>query len=193
MGKIDPGTIIAAAFIAQIAILLIVLLGSLFRPNPSDQGVAWPSRKRQINPNGRIFGYLAGSTIITLLVLGLSDAFSALWLPITRGFQFSGFPWEWAILLVWILDISLLGSLVCYTGGALSSPFTSLFFVFPTIALFLHESGLRLILYTTLVVIIFTISILQTEEEKSRSTLSFWIVSVSSFVLTTGMGFFTRP
>ena len=192
MGKIGPETIISAAFIAQIAVLLIVLIGSLFRINPSDQGITWPSRKRLTNPNGLILGWLAGSTIITLLVLGLSDAFSAQWLPITRGLQFSGVPWEWAICTVWIWDISLLGSLVRYTGGAGSSPFTSLFFVFPTIAIFLHESGLRLIIYTALAVFFFSICIPDSSDEEPSSKLSFWLVSVASFVLTTAMGFFTR-
>jgi hypothetical protein len=187
--KISPGTIIAAAFITQIAVLLIVLLGSIFRPSGEDEDRSW---RRPSNPNGPIFGYLSGASIITLLILGMSDAFIAIWLPITRDVQLGGIPWETAILWVWILDILLLGLLVDYTGGCRTSPFTSLFFVFPTIALFLHESGLRLIIYTSLVVILFTINILKSREEDPPSILSFWLVSVASFVLTTTTGFITR-
>jgi hypothetical protein len=189
LDKISPGTIIAAAIITQIAVLMIVLLGSIYRPINQIE-YSW---QRKSSPNGPIYGFLAGTAIISLLILGLTDAFTALWLPIMRDVQFVGIPWGKTILCVWILDILLLGKLVNFTGGSLTSPFTSLFFVFPTIAIFLHESGLRLILYTTLVVILFSFSFLKSKEENPTSKLSFWIVSVSSFILTTGMGYFTRP
>jgi hypothetical protein len=186
--RISPSTIIAAAIMTQIAVLLIVLHGSIYRLR-NEIEYSW---QRQSSPNGPIYGFLAGITIFSLLILGLSDAFVALWLPIIKDAQFVGIPLGYAILSVWILDILFLGYLVIYTGGSRSSPFTSLFFVFPTIALFLHESGIRLVLYTTLVIILFTVSLVNSREENPISKLSLWIVSVESFILTTAIGFFTR-
>ncbi len=109
-----------------------------------------------------------------------------------KEIPFHGIEWQQAILGVWILDILLLAILVDFTGGSHSSPFTSLFFVFPTIALFLHESGWRLVLYTGLVALLFSVSFRKPAEPDPSTMFSYWFVSVASFILTTAIGFVTR-
>lgn len=190
MSRISPGNIIAAAFLAQIAVTLIVSLGTALR---QAENRIWTSRASQVNENGPIYKFLAIAAVITLLLLSLTDAFSPLWVPTMRDFQYGGIPWGSAILWVWISDILLIGWLVGYTGGSRTSPFTPLFFVFPTIALFLHEPGWRIFLYAALVVNLFTFCLFIPVNEDQQNKSSFWLVSAASFALTTATGFFTRP
>jgi hypothetical protein len=191
MSKIGPGNIIPAAVITHFAVLAIVLIGTLTRPRISEEDRIW-DRTRQFSKKGPIFEFLAGTAIVSFLIFGVTDVYSALWVPLLRDVQFSGIPSGTTLYWVWLFDIFLLGILVLYTGGSRTSPFTPLFFVFPTLAIFLHESGSRLIQYTALVAFLFTVSI-KSKEEDPPSKLSFWFVSVLSFLLTVATGFFTRP
>lgn len=189
---VSAKNIVAAALITQLAVLFIVILGAIFRPTIDDNDRIW-DRTRRFSKNGPIFTCVALASIPSLFSIVFTDAFSVLWVPMVRDIQFRGFPWENTILAVWIFDIILLGVLIYYTGGSRTSPFTSLFFVFPTIALFLHEAGWRLFLYSILVVFLFTFNIIIPREEDPPSIMSFWLVTVVSFALTTGMGYSTRP
>jgi hypothetical protein len=187
-----PESVIAAAVITQICVLGIVFLGAYFRRRFE--------RPSYFLLNNNIFMYELAVALITMLIFFLSNAFSVFWVPVAKDLSFNGIiQWDSSILLVWIIDILSLSELVNYTGGSSSSPFTPLFFVFPTIALFLHEPIWRVILYAGLVFVLFTYRVwiyyghrerYNLEETISKFPLCF--VSVASFVLTTAIGVWTR-
>ena len=190
LSAISPESIIAAALITQVSVLAIVFLGALSLRLSEVPGYLPVDQPR----SNQIFVFTLGVAVFSVAILCLSNAYSEMWLPAMKLMSFSGIPWERSILTVWITDLILLGFLVRHTGGGLSSPFTSLFFVFPTIALFLHESGHRIFLYTGLSIVLFTMTLVSNEEDSnSTHRFCFWLVSVSCFVLTTAVGFVTRP
>lgn len=192
---VSPESIIHAALLTQIFVLGIVFVGAvLLKQNetpgylPIDQPITTS-----------IFVLTLGNAIISLLLLCLSNAYSTLWMPLAREMSFTGIRWQTSLLAVWVIDIFFVSYVAKKTGGSRSSPFAALFFVFPTIALFLHEPGWRLFLYTGLVVVLFSLANIFPDEGEQQERISdqmnqlcFWFVSVAAFILTTTIGFVTR-
>jgi hypothetical protein len=187
---ISPGNIVSAALLTQLSVIVIVFVGTLFRGDyESADYLIFERSQTKV-----IFGYTLLMAILTISIIVFTDASSATWRVMMRDVQFNGIAWQSAILGVWILDIVTLAILVGYTGGAASSPFTSLYFVFPTIALFLHEPRGHVIAYTFLVIFLYSFTLIPHGGDSRRdATISQWIVSISCFALTVWIGMFTRP
>jgi hypothetical protein len=188
MAEITPNAIVLATIIMQASVLLIVYIGArilkIDEP-PPEPGCA--------PKTPLIFELTAALAIVSIIFIGLTDTLSGLWRPIADTMPFRGIPWEGVLLTIWIVDIFLLAGLTWHTWGSHLSPFSSLYFVFPTIALFLHEPRQRVILYTGLVIALYSITSTKKPEEEIQTTrLCFWFVTVACFVLTTGMGIMTR-
>lgn len=134
--------------------------------------------------------------LISLGLLGASDAFSSLWAPLLQ--QPVGWLTSWSTALLWVflLDIAVLTILVFSSGGGQDSPFQPIYFLLPTLAIFLHEPAGRVITYLALVALSFSISMLKTLEvgrdEEVRWRGAYWFVSLASFALATTIGLLTR-
>jgi hypothetical protein len=191
---VTPANITSAAVIAQFCILAIVGLGwlgirrdhrfaSLFRERPSyiQQGVIL-----------LIFAFL------TLGLLLFSDAFSNSWLPLFGRVSFLGLNWSRSMLWLFSLDIIFVSVLVFTTGGSQDSPFNSLFFLLPAIALFLREPSDRIVSYVVAVCLAFTACLPKTphddeeEEDSLRRKTAYGLVTLATFAVATLIGYITR-
>ena len=134
--------------------------------------------------------------------LVFSDEFSSFWKPLfgSSGFYIMG--WSTALLLVLSFDIVYTCVIVGQTGGSAASAFTPLYFILPPLAIFLRETPRRILFYTVLVAVLFSVNLVITfkeqeisedHEDRRAPTLAYWFVSIASFSLATLVGYVTRP
>lgn len=181
----------AAAFVAQLAIWLImvvaaVLFTSIFDDGPSAGCAAWAI----------VFCFL-----LTTLFLVFTEQLSSLWKPLFPGVSAAGLSLSAALLLTFAVDTLLVMFLVAVTGGSFSSPFTPVYFLLPVLAIFLREPAPKVIFYTVFVAAGFTSTFflqghmigLGGEEGDRRRKVVYWFVSISTFALATWIGLITQP
>ena len=95
---------------------------------------------------------------------------------------------------VFILDIVVLTIFVIGTGGGKNSPFQPIYFLLPTLAIFLHAPVGRVVTYLVLVCVAFSISMLSDVDVNRDEEWPgvYWFVSLASFILGTTIGLITR-
>lgn len=140
-------------------------------------------------------------SLLSLAVLFFSDGFIPSWQPVLGAPVPFSIPWSVALLVIFIGDALFVSYLVWRTHGSFSSPFSPILFLLPTLGILLRESPKRIVLYVTLIAALFTIILLypssnpytREDREIRGRTLAYWIVSMLSFGLATGIGLLTRP
>lgn len=188
---VGPVNVVGGAMIAQVSMLAIMFVGGLIvRRSDMDTHL---TRRPSLSYHAWLILALA---LISVGILGTSDVFSAVWAPLLQR------PVGWftsastALLWVFLLDIIVLTVLVFATGGGQDSPFQPIYFLLPTLAIFLREPSGRVVTYLVLVAASFSISMLQPhsveEDEAYRWRLAYWFVSLASLVLATSIGLMTR-
>jgi hypothetical protein len=190
MSTITPANIMAAAFIAQIAIWVIMFVGASMLVF-DDHGT------------GSSFAPWAILTcfLLTTMFLVFTNELSNLWRPLFPGTTFTGIPLGTALALMFVTDAILVMFLVAITGGSHPSPFTPIYFLLPVLAIFLRESPSKVLFYTALVSIFFSINIGAGahiigpggDYGDRRRRSAYWVVSIASFALATWIGLITRP
>jgi hypothetical protein len=122
-----------------------------------------------------------------------------IWLPLFNQEEWrSPITWSHALLITFVLDILVGTYFVFGTGGSRESPFQALYFLIPTLAVFLREPVSRVVFYVTLVAIAYSVTSLiandnHDEARDTRQNLAHWFVSVASFVAAAVIGLLTRP
>lgn len=195
---VGPANITAAAMATQFCILVIVFVGTLLVRSTE------PRLSVYVGTKG-VKDHLWFQLIFALITMGtlvFSDEFSSFWKPLfgSSGFYIMG--WSTALLLVLSFDIVYTCVIVGQTGGSAASPFTPLYFILPPLAIFLRETPRRILFYTVLVAVLFSVNLVITFKEQEISedledrrapTLAYWFVSIASFSLATLVGYVTRP
>jgi hypothetical protein len=180
----------AAAFIAQIAIWVIVSVGAsmlVFGDQGTGAGCA---------PWAILICFL-----LTTVFLVFTNELSNLWRPLFPGTPFMGIPLGTALALMFVTDAILVMFLVAITGGSHPSPFTPIYFLLPVLAIFLRESPSKILFYTALVSVFFSINMVAGaqvigpggDDGDRRRRSVYWVVSIASFALATWIGLITRP
>lgn len=191
MGSITSANIMAAAFIAQIAIWLIMVIASVIMIYRADEGQS----------SGCAGWAILVCFLSTTIFLVFTAELSNLWKPLFPGTSFQGIPLATALALTFIVDAVLVMFLVAATGGSYSSPFTPVYFLLPVLAIFLREPAGKVLFYTMLVSVLFSINMAAGahvigpggEYGTKRRQLAYWFVSIASFFLATWIGLITAP
>ena len=137
--------------------------------------------------------------LLTLGCLVFSDEFSKLYQPLFGSASFSLLPWSVALLIVYTLNVVCVAVLVALTGGSRISPFSPLYTIFLTLAIFLREPLGRILYYLILTIVSFSLTFKANAfrskdfEEPTSSKISFWVVSTFSLILAVFIGYITRP
>lgn len=184
--------------IAQVSMLGIMSIGAyLIRhtiDNPRHTG----------RPRFLTSPWILALALLSVGMLVTSDAFSGVWAPLLNYPVGSLMSWSTALFWVFILDIVVQTILVVGTGGGRDSPFQPIYFLLPTLAIFLHEPDGRVVTYLALVAVSFSISMAymspismvqameMDRDEEFRWRRAYWFVSLASFVLATSIGLMTR-
>lgn len=189
---ITPSVIVTGTMLAQIFVLVIMFIAGMMIVRDYSL-VRWYSGQ----PSHAKMGWLLlALALITLIPLILSDAITGNWRPLFGSFQFGGIKWSTSVFFVFLVDILTLTILVYNTGGSVRSPFQPLYFLFPTLALFLHESTGRVVTYGLLIAISF-LSLLfagqeASEEDQRSRTMAYGFVSIACLCVACFIGVYTR-
>jgi uncharacterized membrane protein YhdT len=192
--SIAPLNITAAALITQFSIVVIISIGARILKHG---GWHVPFYYKSPDPGGFSWTILFFA-LPSIGLLVFSDQLSEVWLPLFGDISFSGVPWSIALLVMFIADILLVAYMVYNTGGSDNSPFNAVFFMLPALAIFLRESGIRIVVYLVLVGIGFSFNLYKCAiESKSvgseRRRYAHLVVSLLTFMLVTLIGYATRP
>jgi hypothetical protein len=198
---INPINIAAAALLTQVLIVVTLTLGNwllggrqhkrLIRLNIKDD----PLRMRIIS----LPAIIIIATLLTIGVLLISDELVTTWRPLIGSDSFLiGLQTSTAISIMFYVDILTVSYLVLRTEGSRRSPFSPVFFILPSLAIFLRQPLTQLILYTSFVLILFTLLMFcgrlrDSEQLDASIARSYWIVSAFCFVVTTLLAIITRP
>ena len=192
-GTLLPVNLVGGAMVAQVSLLSIIFIGGLLVRRSDRVARLWD------RPTLAGFAWLTLALALgTLGALGTTDAFSEVWSPLFGPENLAPFlSWSQALLLTFVLDIVVISILVVRTGGGQNSPFQSLYFLIPTLAVFLREPTKQVLLYLVLVAISFSASMFvesyRERDEEARWRFAYWFVSIASFVLAAYIGLITRP
>jgi len=188
--NIVAGTILSQIFIFTIMFAALLLI----RRNPSFS--RWS--KGLTNHTGLIF-IISTAPLISIAALVLSDNYSTTWTPLFNYVGYYGWSWSTAVCFTFIVNIIALSLLVAYTGGSINSPFQPLYFLIPTLALFLHETDMKIIIYTAIVAISFALQVYVyepinlSESDTDRHKIAYIVVSLLCLCSACIIGIFTRP
>lgn len=192
--SVSPVNIVAAAFIIQFSLMLIFAFSALFfgAQRKHYMGDTEPTTDRELSRTVLVL------SLVTIGLLVFSDEFSNVWKPLFRDFAFSGIKWSQALFLIFILDIVWVSIMVWKTGGSVVSACSPIYFILPALAIFLRESSSHIIIYVFLVILSYSWNLMRYtfgdyDQNKGSSKLAYFVVSVASLILTTFIGYLTRP
>lgn len=140
--------------------------------------------------------------VIVFLTLGpllLSEGLTALWRPLLGTFRPVTVAHHTATLIIFVVDILCIAYLVAHTGGSQNSPFQAMFFLMPTLAIFLREPVASLLTYVALVATSFSFLLVwlpaldYTPYSGAKHRLAYWFVSLASCFVAVFIGYYTSP
>ena len=197
---ITPAALSGASIVIQICVLAIayVALGILGR-----------------SLNGGLTTHGSHSTLVlwlllTIIVIVMGEDLYAQWSPVLGDVALPSIPREGAFVAVFVLDIIFVTVLIFRTGGAKMSPFTSILFLLPTLAIFLREPAWRFLLYSFLVGAIYVsmlkvgsftssfvlgddpLSVRKQADEVTHDWATRW-TNIACLALATLIGYITQP
>ena len=192
----SPTTLTTAFLLTQFFLLLIVYCGILALRQGENTFSPFSSNPRPATRNlpSLVFGF----ALITLACLAFSQDFILLSKAAFGDVEFPALSRNNAFLVVFFLDIVGAGFLMGITGGAKDSPFSSVLFALPALAIFLRETPTRFFIYTALAVILFLLfprpnTAGSAVWENPRHVLAFQVVTLGCLALSSLLGYATRP
>jgi hypothetical protein len=192
--SVSPVNVVAAAFIIQFSLMLIFAFSALFlgAQRKHYMGEPEPTTDRGLSRTVLVF------SLVTIGLLFFSDGLSNVWKPLFQKFDFSGIKWSRVLFLIFILEIVWVSIMVWKTGGSVVSACSPIYFILPALAIFLRESSSRIIIYLFLVILSYSWNLMRYtfgdyDQNKGSSKLAYWVVSVASLIVTSFIGYLTRP
>ena|SRR2546425_8614806 len=164
-----------------------------------------PQRLVHINPHGEALRYNIARLPFIILTASLSVAgflifskgFSA-WFKPYANITLPGLNNGVSLTIMFIVFALLVTYIVALTGGSMVSPFTPLFFVLPTLTIFLKVGAPWITSYVITVALLFLVMILvspplDAREHKRPIRLAYAVVTVACLALTTFIGLLVLP
>lgn len=185
--------VVGATIVIQVCLIMIMTIGVfLYRRTAYAIDHSWRTRP---------YAALLWLSLLTTLLIVFSDDFYAVWAPMLGDAQLFSVSRGNSFSLVFVTDIVVSGWLIKNTGGANKSPFTTILFLLPSLAIFLREPPLRFCLYAVfsafVYLILSSLPVYNDGDALSGPALeshvsSKW-VNISSLLLTMFIGYITRP
>jgi hypothetical protein len=182
---VSETSIIAAALVAQVCIVVIMATVSAL--------VALGYRGR-----GGFSYIVLLLALFTLIPLMLTRGYSSTWGPLLGAPDGAGLSRSTSMVIVFVANIAAVHLLVRLTGGSRESPFQALYFLLPTLALFLREPLAHVLGFLALVIASYSFlsgsaSVGDYRNEVSVFRFAYWFGAVACFVLASYIGYVTRP
>lgn len=197
---IQPTTIASASIVIQVCLLFITYVALGFLSRSYSAGAQARASYRS----------LVVWLLMALVLLIMGEDLYATWGEILGPVALPTVPRDYTFFAVFVLDIVFVTLLVLRTGGTRNSPFTSVLFLLPTLAIFLREPAWRFLLYAAIVGAVYAVLL---RVSVGRSTADFdrsqydapskadqgyddWATmwtNLSCLALATLIGYITRP
>ena len=132
MQGLQPVNVTGAIIVVQLCLLIIISLGIFL----NTERVARRSKQRS-------YGATIILAVFSLLAISMSADFYAIWSPILGDVSLPTIARSNAFAWVFTLDIVFVFALIFWTGGTMASPFTSVLFLIPALAIFLRETPIK--------------------------------------------------
>ena len=188
-------TIASGTLLSQVFVLVILALGAALLSQPYGR-----LRERSRIPLPSHPALILGMTLFTLVPLLLSHGFAPAWRPLVGTLAPSAISDGSTMLIVLVVDVLGLSVLVAATGGSQQSPFQAVYFLLPTLALFLRQSPTRVLV--TAAVVFASFSVLMGPRHfhnghgyggDRHNAVSYWFVSMASLAVAVYIGLATTP
>ena len=188
----NPATIITGALLSQVLLgVLMFVAASIMRAHQSRTAM-FRGEPLQSEYSWLILTLL----LVSVATLVLANSMSSLWVGLFQDTTFAGVPDRTATLIVFLINIAITTVLVASTGGSANSPFQSIFFLIPTLAILLFESAPRVLLYAGIVSLCFTYLLVRAnplhEAHRRGAKKAYGFVSVASLAIAVLIGLLTR-
>jgi hypothetical protein len=191
METIKPASVAGAAFLMQGSLLVIIFFG-----------VGWYREARHLGNSVKAVAFGLGLilAILTISILGLSEDYYRIWGAMMGDLQLPTIGRSAAMLCVFLSDIVVTIILISLTGGTRASPFTSVLFLIPSLAIFLRESPAKFLTYAAIVGAYYWLSCRASYTDSTRlsygiddGVAAHRVVNIGCLILATLTGYITRP
>lgn len=190
--SVQPLNVIGVTLLFQI--LFVAMLGIAKLLSAAGEEQMRPQKNKEI-------AAILITTLVSITALLLTNEFYAILQPMFNGATINSFTTSAALLIVFLLDIFLVGYLIISTGGSSNSPFTTALFTLPAIAIFLRMSPNQFMFLTALTAILYLVFLLpiysmQTQFQRQafrggQKATAF--INIACLVLSMVTGYITRP
>ncbi len=198
--QVQPTTLAGASIVIQVFLLSIsfVTLKLLSK--------SYKARAAAIASYSSLVVWL----LLALVVILMGEDLLSQWGPLLGKLSPPPIPRDFAFMAVFILDIIFVTVLILRTGGTKLSPFTSVMFLLPSLAIFLREPVGRFLFYSLAVGVVYVVLLRSTlksqttdfdrsgydapsrsdEQVDDRATI--W-TNITCLALATLIGYITQP
>lgn len=194
--EIAAPNIVGAALITQLMLVVVyaIALAMLARPFAS-RGRFREGESFQTSFGAWVLIFLLLATFAPLL---FSNAFAQLWGPVFGSSAPGGLAWTSALTLVFVCNLGVSGVLIYLTGGSATSPFQSMLFLFPPLAIFLRQPVSRIVVYGVVAGLIYAgLLFFETtafrDHRVVRNKVATTFVATSCLAIALLVGIITRP
>lgn len=192
MDNLKPVNVAGATIVVQVCLLTIIAIAILVENETEIE-----SRRDR---KQRAYGLTVVLAILTIIAVALSADFYQVWSPLMGDVQLPTFGRSGAFLFVFLLDIIATIMLITWTGGSRSSPFTSMLFLIPALAIFLREPPWKFLTYAGIVGIYYFFTCVDRGRHRmplgwtaDGSLQSHRVVNIGCLALAMLTGYITRP
>jgi hypothetical protein len=194
--EIAAPNIVGAALLTQLMLVVVyaIALAMLARPFAS-RGRFREGESFQTSFGAWVLIFLLLATFAPLL---FSDAFAQLWGPVFGSKTPGGLAWTSALTLVFLCNLGVSGLLIYLTGGSAASPFQSMLFLFPPLAIFLRQPVRQVIIYGVIAgfieawLLFYETAVFQ-DRRMVRNKIATTFVAISCLAIALLAGIITRP
>ena len=145
MESLKPVNVAGATIVVQVCLLTIIALGIVLERNSESE----IDKRRDLKERG--YGLTVILAILSIIAVALSADYYPVWSPLLGDIRLPTLDRSNAFMLVFILDIGTAICLIQWTGGSRVSPFTSILFLIPALAIFLREPPVKFLTYAAIV------------------------------------------
>ena len=187
MNGLKPLNIAGGTIVVQLALIVILFLGVWLTESRLVD-------KQRVNDKQFPLSIIVVTLLLNLTVLVETRAFYVVWSPILGDVSLPTVSDSHGLMMSFCIDLIAVTLLMLYTGGSKESPFTSVLFLIPALAIFLREPPLHFFAYAAYASLVYCWSLIigVTGRGSSGHSAHGW-VNLLCLGLTMLTGYITRP
>jgi hypothetical protein len=192
---IQPINIAGATFLVQFLLVAVLIIGVYI----INAGLSSIDTSRNIGYKNKRLGQIqitsiAIGVLISFAALLISDSFFSTWSPVFQGIGINTISTKTSVAVVFAVDLAVVTYLIWLSGGVDRSPFTSILFTLPALAIFLRLEASAFIwcaIYSGAAYLFILYFYTGDKEIEGQHSKAF--VNISCLGLSILTGYITRP